>query len=645
VAVGAVDFDIKPFALLDVSGVFEARYLKDEQDRSSDTTSRTFADRVTWEEELFISTKSYVYHPGFLNIDFGFGPKLVQQQFDSTAGSNKANETFLNLNARLNFLQLKSYPFTLYFQADNPNVSTGLAGRYLSEREEYGINAQLYQKGNTRVRLDMSNMKNFGGGFGQILDEEVDYGQLGFLTAYGDRNTVDILHRQERRASESGSVGLPIQNTTIRYNNTDLRTKNHFGSDGRHWLTQRYRRFRQDLLRTVSTKTDNQNYVLGMHLSHNERLSSRYDYAFTNSRREGADSSSHRLKAAINDIVNKQFNYGFRAHYDNEDQQGFKRDTLGAGTDLSYSKSFEQGSFGVGFSASQARTDQVSDTDFVQVFDEELVLAGTNSVALAQDFVVAESVVVKNDSQTQIFVEGFDYRLVVVGSVTSVQRLLGGNIQDGQTVLVDYEYQTSGTAEFETSNASFNVNASFLRYFYAGADFQLVETELLDGALTTPTNDLESLRLTAAAEFPVGQRWQLGVSASYWDRNEEIAPSVNKTLTVQAATNLWRSTKLNLSGTYFKVDQEQSIEDVDQIEYRVGISSRLTSSLLLTYDASYLEDEGGSLPRQLTRNRLDIRWSFRAVRFFLRASRTDERLGTTEKDYVQVTVEVARYFR
>jgi hypothetical protein len=254
-------------------------------------------------------------------------------------------------------------------------------------------------------------------------------------------------------------------------------------------------------------------------------------------------------------------------------------------------------------------------------------------------------VVVKNDSQTQIFVEGFDYRLVVVGSVTSVQRLLGGNIQDGQTVLVDYEYQTSGTAEFETSNASFNVNASFLRYFYAGADFQLVETELLDGALTTPTNDLESLRLTAAAEFPVGQRWQLGVSASYWDRNEEIAPSVNKTLTVQAATNLWRSTKLNLSGTYFKVDQEQSVEDVDQIEYRVGISSRLASSLLLTYDASYLEDEGGSLPRQLTRNRLDIRWSFRAVRFFLRASRTDERLGTTEKDYVQVTVEVARYFR
>jgi hypothetical protein len=273
------------------------------------------------------------------------------------------------------------------------------------------------------------------------------------------------------------------------------------------------------------------------------------------------------------------------------------------------------------------------------------VLVSTNPVALAQDFVVLESVVVKNESQTQVFVEGFDYRLIVVGSVTSVQRLVGSNIQDGERVLVDYEYQTSGTAEFDTLTTNVNLSASFLSYFSAGADFQLRDTKLRSGELTTLTNDLEGVRLTFAADFPIGDRWQFGLSASHWDKDEEISPSVSNTLTIQALAYLGRATRLRLSGTRLTVDQEQSVEDIDQVQYRVGLSSRLWSRLLLSYDVTYLEDDGGSLPRQQTQHRLDIQWNYRAVRFFLRATRADERLGTTRRDYTRVTAEVARFFR
>jgi hypothetical protein len=640
-----IETAIKPFALVDVRANFAARYLLDEQDRSSDTTPKSFEERVTWEEELFIITKSYVYHPGFLNIDFGFGPKLVQQQFDSNLGSNSNNETFLNLLARLNFLQLKSYPFSLYFQTDAPSVSTGLAGRYLTEREQFGINAQLYQKGNTRVRLDMGRVDNFGGGFGTILDEQIDSGDLNMESAYGEQNTVSFRHRQENRESESGSVGLPIQKTTTRFDVTELRTRNYFGSEGRHTLFQNYRRNRQDVARANSVTSDSHNYNIKMDLAHSERLSSLATYNFSGVEREDTDFSAHRLRASITDKVNEQFNYSFETFYDTEDQIGFERDTFGGGPTAAYYKPIRSGSIGVGFRARVGRTDQVSTSDLVQVFDEPLVLVGTNPVALAQDFVVAVSVVVKNESQTQIFVEGFDYRLVVVGSVTSIQRLVGSNIQDGQRVLVDYDYQTSGTAEFDSLNTSLNLNASFLKYFSAGAAFQLRDTKLREGELTTPRNDLEGTRLTFAADVPVGNRWQFGLSASYWDRNEEIAPSVSNTLTLHAATHLWRSTRLRLSGTYLKVDQEESIEDIDQVQYRLGVSSRLWSRVLLTYDVTYLEDDGGSLPRQQTQHRLDMQWNYRAVRFFLRASRADERLGATQRDYTRVTAEVARFFR
>jgi hypothetical protein len=640
-----IETAIKPFALLDVRASFAARYMRDEQDRSSATTPRSFEERVTWEEELFIDTWSYVYHPGFLNIEFGFGPKLVQQQFDSDLGSNRNKESFLNLRTRLNFLQLKNYPFSLYFQTDNPSVTTGLAGRYLTERKQYGLESQLYQSDRTRVWWSLGHLDIFGGGFGTILDDENDYGEFNVRTAYGERNEVTFRQRRELRRSDSGSVGLPIQTSTNKNNITDLRLTNFFGSAGRHKLTQIYRRLEQRLEQSVTTDTDNQNYTIRTNLSHSERLSSIVSYVFAGTDRDGAEFSAHRIRASIDDAVNEQFNYRFETFFDTEDQLGFQRDTLGGGGNFSLNKPIGSGSVGVGFRAGLGRTDQVATSDTVEVFDEPLVLVGTNPVALAEEFVVAGSVIVRNESSTQTFVENFDYRLVVVGSVTSVQRLVGGNIEDGQRVLVDYEYQTSGTAEFDTLTTSLGVNYNFLRYFSAGADFQLRDTTLRKGAFTTPTNDFEQLRLNFSAEFPVGDRWQLGVLASYWDRNEEIAPSVNNTLTLQAATYLWGSTRLRLSSTLNKLDQKNSIEDVDQVQYRVGLSSRLWTRVLVTYDVTYLEDDGGSLPRQQTQHRLDIQWNYRAVRFFLRATRSDESLGTTERDLTRVTAEVARYFR
>jgi hypothetical protein len=645
VAQVGIETAIKPFALVDVQADFAVRYMLDEQDRSSASTPRSFEDRVTWEQELFIKTWSYVYHPGFLNIDFGIGPKLVQQQFDSDLGSNSNNETFLNLLARLNFLQLKTYPFSLYFQTDTPSVSTGLAGRYLTERERYGLESQLYQSARTRVWWSLGHVDTFGGGFGNILNEDIDHGEFNVETTYGERNTVKFKKRQEVRKSDSGSVGLPIQASTNRNDITELRLKNFFGGAGRHSLAQNYRRLEQELVQFSTISTVSQNYKIRMNLAHNERLSSLAEYDFSGTERDELDFSAHRIRASITDTVNQQFNYRFETFFDTEDQRGFQRDTLGGSGNFSLNKPIKSGSIGVGFRTGLARTDQVATSDTVQVFDEPLVLVGTNPVALAQEFVVAGSVTVRNETSTQVFVENVDYRLIVVGSVTSVQRLVGGNIEDGQRVLVDYEYQTAGTAEFDTLTTSFGVNLSFLDYFSTGADFQLKDTKLRNGQLTTPTNDFEALRLNFAADFPVGDRWQFGVMASYWDRNEEISPSVTNSLTVEAATYLWGSTRLRLSGSYNAVDQENSIEDVNQIQYRLGVSSRLWARVLLTYDITYLEDDGGSLPRQQTRHRLDIQWNYRAVRFYLRATRSDESLGTTERDFTRVTAEVARFFR
>ena len=135
--------DVKLFKLYDLEARFTARYLLDDRDALFSQISSSSEVRTTWEEELFLMTRSYVYHPGFLNIDFGGGPLLVQQKFASLSGSNKNSETLVNVLARFNFLDLKTYPFSLYYQRSHPSVTTSLAGRFLTEANTYGVRGRV----------------------------------------------------------------------------------------------------------------------------------------------------------------------------------------------------------------------------------------------------------------------------------------------------------------------------------------------------------------------------------------------------------------------------------------------------------------------------------------------------------------------
>ncbi|MDH5344884.1 MAG: hypothetical protein OEW59_03905, partial [Gammaproteobacteria bacterium] len=75
-----------------------------------------------------------------------------------------------------------------------------------------------------------------------------------------------------------------------------------------------------------------------------------------------------------------------------------------------------------------------------------------------------------------------------------------------------------------------------------------------------------------------------------------------------------------------------------------GINTRFWRGTTLDYEASYLEDDGGSLLRRQMQHRLSLRWGYRQVRFALRAQLIDDRLGISRHDYTQVTAEVVRAF-
>ena len=640
------DVEVRPFGFLDTSGSLSIRYLVDENSRESESSPTTFQNRTTWEQELFLISRSYVYHPAFLNIELGGGPLLVQQTFDSDQGTNSNNESLFNFLARFNFLDLKTYPFSIYLRRNHPSVTTSLSGRFLTRNEELGFSGRKNFVGrNANFTYDLRHRDQEGSGLDTILDEEEDRSRFSFTKNYRDNDRIGIEYNRFIRDSASGSLGLPIQETRTEQKRIHLSAQNRFGRDRQFSLDQSLIHLDTEREPTISSQQEDLSYILTGRWQNSTSVRTNFNYRFNDSERTGADARSHNLDAGLSHNMSEALRYDVLLDHEDLSQTGFDRNRSGVGLTVNYSESTGFGSYGLNGSVKQERTDQVSINDTVQVFDEPVTLNGTTPVDLSNEFVVASTVVVTNAAGTQIFLEDVDFRLIVVGSVTSIQRLIDGSIFDGQTVLVDYQYQTSGTVEFDSFRANAVASINFMRYFSGRLRYGLIDSNVLSGELTTPINDGEAYEVVLGADIPVGFGWQFAAELRHLDQDEEIAPFVRDSASVSFSGSVIGSMSVRIGAGLVEVDQKESVEDVDQISYRFNIRGRVFGLAQLAYDANYLEDKGGSLPREQLIHRLTLQGRYRQVVYTLQALYSDETLGITKRDSTQVTALVTRYFQ
>ena len=130
------DAEVGGFRLTDISGSTAIRYLLTDRDRASQGVEGSFETQQNLEADLFILTRSYLYHPDFLDMVIGGGPLLVFQNFSATAGTNSSDEAFFNFVADLKFLEQKAYPVRAYYELSHPSVSTSLLDRWMEQIKE-----------------------------------------------------------------------------------------------------------------------------------------------------------------------------------------------------------------------------------------------------------------------------------------------------------------------------------------------------------------------------------------------------------------------------------------------------------------------------------------------------------------------------
>jgi hypothetical protein len=492
------------------------------------------------------------------------------------------------------------------------------------------------------IRYKVAHVDREGSDFGSSIDENIDLAEVRLNAVYRDRDRLEIFLDQNRRDSASGSAGVPIRRSITDRSNLRLTASNEFGEKRPLTLRQNLQRLVQDA-GLEDSRTESRIYSASGQQRLTESLNVSLGVNAAETLRVGADDKVRGAQAALTHALNERFTYSVDARRQDIRQTSFDRDMAAVGGKITYRQPTSFGSWSFGANVSSERTDQESTADTVRVFDEPLTLVGTEPVALRNEFVVASSVVVSNAAGTQVFTEGIDYRLVIVGSVTSIQRLVDGGIFDGQTVLVDYEYQTSGTAKFDTAIAGASLGADFFGFLSAYARYNTYEVDVIEGDLTTPTNDTDFVEIGISARTRIGT-WNVGGGITFSQSDEEISPSTRESVRINASTRLLGRLAFRISAVWTQLDLENSPEDSDRIDAQIGLGGPIWRRANFSFDTVYTEDVGGTQSRKDLAYVFKFDWRYRAVTFDLTARHADNELGVTRRDRTEVVASVRRLF-
>jgi len=182
----------------------------------------------------------------------------------------------------------------------------------------------------------------------------------------------------------------------------------------------------------------------------------------------------NRIQARLSQRLYQSLNTGIFVEYAQTNQSVYNESNSRWGFDLDYSKKIPtNGRLNLSYRYYRHHQEMESDASTIQVRDEEHILSDGEIVLLNKPYVDLLTVIAKDLSGTIIYQEGFDYILIERNNFIEIQRVLGGQIDNNDAILVDYQAQQPGSYEFDLNNHSFSASlllfTKLLEVYYRGS--------------------------------------------------------------------------------------------------------------------------------------------------------------------------------
>ncbi|MCU7905648.1 MAG: hypothetical protein KZQ76_07250 [Candidatus Thiodiazotropha sp. (ex Epidulcina cf. delphinae)] len=620
--------ELNVFRLTGVEGAVKLEYSLDDLEVTGVDGGTSFERRPVSEQEVTLDTRSYVFHPNLLEMELGGGMRFRQESLEKDGGSNDGKETLYSIASSFQFLRRKPYPFRLRYNQRNPTYTVGLADSLSVEEKNYGADFFLRQPLVTfPLQLGAEHRETRGEGRDTIIDDTTDSVSINVSGNITDDGTTHFGFSDTHRESASGSLNLPLQATQQDTRGLSWNTDFTFGEN-------RNISFMHTLSHDINEQSnfdtrEDSRFLTYLNWNHDEALRSFYRYNVVSSAIAKTRSTSQNLSFGASGDVTEEMDIGGTLEGSREKSSKLDKISYGFKSHLGYKAELtDRTSVSAGYNLDYTFNEQDGDQSGISETGERHALSGLLPATLANEFVAPGTVVVSNETRTQTFIENIDYRLRIVGSETRLERLLSGNIADGQTVLVDYVYETGGEFDYSQLNQSIGLRFSFDNNYSFYMSYLKREETLEAGVSARPLYSSDKARVGTEARLDLGETMRVRWLLELEKQNDELRPFTREAADLDLTIALpFLSSFANLNTNYEQVDNELSTEDVKLVRYGASISAQFGLRSRMNFDLSLEKDTGGEILREIKRANLVYLWQWRLLSFSLDARHSLEEQG------------------
>jgi len=642
--------EVAPFRLTDFWAYLELTYRLDQINNKS-TGVETDIDDDRRQIEFGISSTSYIFHPKLLQMRIAGSllsdrQNIVRELTALPSGSvdlsrSKRKDLLVNLDATLRFLKDKPYPATITYIRDNPIVSTGVEGSFTQETERVGFDFQLRDVLPFNLALNASQHWSFGESLDRVIDNSTERLSIKAKKTYSGGNRLTLDYETSMQESRNGDPRRPIQETIRETERLMLITSNRLGSEDQVRIDQTLRFNRRDEPDVTDIMFSPQ-----VRWTHNPKWESIYRYDFSQTERPESDfeNRTEALSASVRYSPSLKFNGLIRTDFDrSDDVDRLSQDARGLSAQANVKHDTSVGQLNLSMGLGYRLDDRVSESPRVTIEEEPVTFVGTAPIPLSRDFVVAGTVIVRNATGTQTFIEGVDYLLSEIGSTTRIERIISGSILDGETVLVDYEAETGGTFEYSQVNQNLSANFKFARFHSIFFRYYNSRQNLQSGSPTLPFNSVEAFEVGLREQIPLRSSGvQISGEARYRRQDEDINPFDQASILLSIQAPLSSKVRMTASVSRHLVDNFLSDEDSDLTTLNANITWQAWRNLTIRADGIYDKDTGGTVLRSNTQWKVAAQWRYRKISLNLDSRYRRQQQGDLDNDHFEFWVRIRR---
>ncbi len=197
-------------------------------------------------------------------------------------------------------------------------------------------------------------------------------------------------------------------------------------------------------------------------IKHSDSLQTLYKYQFKRERYFALDVETHR---ADYQLIHQWYENltttftGFGLYEEIADEVNTTQ--YGASIDWQYNRKNRFGRLYANLALAYDTEDVSGDDGRRLVLDETHTFRDPVDLTLLNRNVVRSGMVVTDAANRRVFTPGVDYTVIRQGTVTRIGRISSGAIADGDTVLVDYQYDTPADGRLDTIRVDFSLEQRF----------------------------------------------------------------------------------------------------------------------------------------------------------------------------------------